>query len=802
MMSRGKITALVAAAAVVVLLVGAAIFGYSFLRSGLPEYEDEVELAGLQGQVGVHHDSRGVPYIAAVHEGDLYFMQGYLHAKERMWQMDLQRRVVQGRLSEVLGEDQLGTDIFLKKLGLERIAERMFNNTSRAGRAAAESYTRGVNAYLENHPPSIEFRLLGFEPEPWDPIDTTGMISLMAFDLGSNWQAEAFRQAMAEEIEPELLEEILPPYEGWETPRVLASNEAEDNTAGGHAGSAELLSLLRETSLEHLYAVPRLGSNSWVISPERSATGTAVMANDPHLNLGLPSIWFENALTLRGEQCDMDLYGWSIPGAPGVVIGHNQNIAWGLTNIGDSQDLFLEERNPDDPHSFKYEEEWYEADVEVAEIKVDGRDEPEEVEIIHTIHGPLISDHPPMSLRWTAYEVGGSTLDAVLKINEAASWDQFNDALAHFSLPVQSFVYADVEGNIGFKVAGKLPVRKKGEGIMPSPGWDETYGWEKFIPFEELPDLYNPDDGYIAAANNRIEPDDYPYLISLDNAPGYRKMRIDEVLGGLDQISVEDSKMLQTDWYNRHAAERLPSLLQILKENSCGLRMIDQAAVDVLIDWVEEPVNAADSAGAAIFQGLYLNLMEEIFKPEMGEELYLEFLRQGYIASNALEAVLVREESLWCPDGLVNPMITAFRRTVDELTEKLGDNPDQWRWDELQTITFKHDLGVAPVIGDCLFNRGPYSYGGDFMTVGRARYAFEEPFKVINGAGLRFIAVMNKEKIESEVVIAGGQSGHPLSPHYSDQLDSWLEGEYYHVQIPCDPDLEWEDKARFRPLND
>ncbi len=799
MLSRGKKTTLAVAGAVIVLLVAAGIYGYSFLRSGLPDYKVEMELAGLQGEVGVHHDTRGVPYIAAVHENDLYFMQGYLHAKERMWQMELQRRVVQGRLSEVLGEDQLATDRFLRKLGLDRIAGRMLNNTSAKSRESVEHYSRGVNAYLESHPPSLEFRLLGFEPEPWAPLDTAGIISLMAFDLGSNWQAEAFRQAMAEEIDSALLEEILPPYEGWETQRVLTSNDMEAKGAQGQSGSSGLVSLLRQGSLEHLYAVPRLGSNSWVISPERSATGTAVMANDPHLNLGLPSIWYENALTLRDEKCDMDLYGWSIPGAPGVVIGHNRNIAWGLTNIGDSQDLFLEERHPDDPHLFKYEGEWYEAEVEVAEIKVDGRDEPEEVEVIQTIHGPLISDDPPMSMRWTAYEVGGSTMDAVLKINEAADWEQFKDALAHFSLPVQSFVYADIKGNIGFKVAGKLPVRKQGLGIMPSPGWDESYGWEKFIPFEELPELYNPADGYIATANNRVEPADYPYLISLDNAPGYRKLRIDEVLGGLDEVSVEDSKMLQTDWYNRHALERLPLFLQILKENSCGLRMIDQEALDVLADWAEEPVNARDSAGAAIFQACYLNLMEEIFKPELGKELYMEFLKQGYIASNALEALLEREKSRWYSDGLAGPLIAAFGRAVDELTEELGDDPEKWRWDELQTITFKHDLGVAPVIGNYLFNRGPYPYGGDFMTVGRARYAFEDPFNVINGAGLRFIAVMDAGEIESEVVIAGGQSGHPLSPHYSDQLDSWLEGEYYNIQIPCDPYQQWEEKTRFKP---
>ncbi len=799
-MGRGKKIILIAVVVVFVLLAGVGIFGSNFLRSGLPEYKTEVELEGLVGEVGVHHDMRGVPYIAAVHEDDLYFMQGYLHAKERMWQMELQRRVVQGRLSEVLGEDQLQADMFLKKLGLDNIARRMHLNSSPKGRAVLESYARGVNAYLNSHPPSLEFRLLGFEPEPWEPLDSTGIISLMAFDLGSNWQAEAFRQALAEEIDPLLFKEIVPPYEGWETPRVLASPDPDGKSEDGATAADKILSLLEKSSLDHLYALPRLGSNSWVISPERSVTGTAVLANDPHLNLGLPSIWYENALTLREAECDMDLYGWSIPGAPGIIIGHNRNISWGLTNIGDTQDLFLEERHPEDPYSFKYEGEFYEADVEIAEIKVDGRTDPEVVEIIHTRHGPLISDDPPMSLRWTAYEAGASTLDAVLKINEAEGWEDFRAALAHFAVPVQAFVYADVEGNIGFRVAGKLPIRKSGQGVMPSPGWEEGHGWEGFIPFDELPELYNPPEGFIASANNRVEPDDYPYLISLDNAPGYRKLRIDEVLSGLETISVEDSKELQTDWYNRHAAERLPFFLQVLKQNSCGLRMVDQEAVDVLIDWSEEPVNSGDAAGAAIFQTWYLNLMEELFKPELGDELYLEFQKQGYIASNALEALLEREESGWYPDGIEAPLIASFGRAVDDLTGKLGDDPAEWRWDELQTITFKHDLGAAPLIGNYLFNRGPFPYGGDFMTVGRARYAFEDPFNVINGAGLRFITVLDKGRIESEAVLAGGQSGHPLSPHYSDQLEAWLEGKYYRIQIPCESDLQWEEKTRFKPL--
>ncbi len=796
-MSRRGIIGLIVLAVVIVLLIGAGVYAYSLLHAGLPDYSKEVELHGLQGKVSLHRDHRGVAYIAATNECDLYMVQGYLHAQDRLWQMELQRRVVQGRLSEVLGKDQLPTDQFLKKLGLDRIAENMLKNTTEDSRKIMDDYARGVNAYLENNPLSVEFRLLGFDPEPWGAIDSAGIISLMGFDLGSNWRVEAFRHALAEEIDPVLFDEILPPYEEWETPRVLTPDRTGEDSEQD-SFTASLVELLRETSLEHLYSVPRLGSNSWVIAPERSATGTAVMANDPHLSLGLPSIWYENGLTLR-EECDMDLYGWSIPGAPAVVVGHNRHIAWGMTNTGDSQDLFLEERHPDDPHLFKYDGEWYEAEVEEKEIWVDGQEDPEIVEVIRTRHGPLISEDPPMSLRWTAYEVEASTLDAVIRINEAAGWEEFKDALRYFSIPVQSLVYADVEGNIGFRVAGTLPVRKKGQGLVPSPGWDKSYGWEKFIPFEEMPELFNPDRGYIVSANNRVEPDDYPYMISLDNAPGYRKQRITEYLGSTDKVTVEDSKILQTDWYNRHAAERLPLFLEILENHACVMRIIELDGLDVLGRWAEDPVNARDSAGAPLIQIWYLNLMEEIFREEMGDDLYLEFIKQGYIAYNCLEYLLEKKESAWFSGGLEEPLLSSYSRSVDELVEKQGDDLEAWRWDKLQTINFKHDLGAAPVIGDYLFNRGPYPYGGDHMTVGRARYALDDPFNVIAGAGLRFIAVMD-EKIYSRAVIAGGQSGHPLSPHYSDQLETWLEGDYYEVEIPCDPYKDWKETSLLRPL--
>ncbi len=796
-MSRRKKGWFIGLGILVVLLLGAAVFGFSFLRSGLPDYEKEAVLEGLEDEVIVNRNFRGVPFVEAQRESDMHQAQGYLHAQDRLWQMELQRRVVQGRLSEVLGEDQLSTDQYLKKVGLDRIAEQMLENTSARSKEILENYARGVNTYIENNPLPVEFNLLGFEPEPWRPLDSAGIIALMAFDLGGNWREETLRYAMAETLDQELFDQILPPYEGWETPRVWSPQRA-DEISGGEPKKAELITLLQETSLDHLKAVPRLGSNSWVISPRLSATGSAVLANDPHLSLGLPSIWYENSLAITGDT-RRNLYGWSIPGSPGVIIGNNRNIAWGMTNIGDTQDLFLEERHPDDPYKFKYEDEWYEAEVEEKEIMVDGREEPEVVEVIHTKNGPLISDDPPMSLRWTAYEVETSTADAVFQLNRATGWEEFNDALVHFSVPVQAVVYADVRGNIGFRVAGKIPLREQGQGLMPLPGWEENYGWKGFVPFEEMPEVLNPPEGYLATANHRVETEEYPYIICLDNAPPYRKQHLADSLGTVGTVSLEDSKRLQNDWYNRHAAERLPEFLSILEEHTGELDQLEREGFAMLEQWAENPVNERDSAAAPLFQVWYLNLMEEVFRKKLCLDLYKELIQHDYVAYNSLEYLLELEESAWLPEGLAEPLLASYTRSVEEVADEMGQDPDKWRWDEMQTIAFEHDLGVAPVIGDYLFNRGPYPYGGDHMTTGRARYALDNPFEVIGGAGLRYIAEMG-EPINIWAVVAGGQSGHPLSPHYSDQLETWLDGGYYKTEVPRDPEREWAASTIFSPV--
>ena len=770
-MSRLKKVLLIVFVLLLVIILGGAGFLYFTLRSSMATHTG-TRTVGTTEEATILRCERGVAYIRASSPEDLYFAQGYAHAQERLWQMEFNRRVIQGRLSETIGADLLESDIFLRKIGLRRIAERIVDKTNPEGRAALQSYARGVNAFLEEAKKTPEMLLLGVTPEPWDEVDAAGMLALMTFDLGGNFNIEQIRLALRETISPQLYAEITPPFEDWDTPAIYTDEQAENGV-----DPQAILDLLDIADLNGLSAyLPRLGSNSWVVSPDLYAGGTAVMANDPHLGISLPSIWYENCLELEGE---MPVYGWSIPGMPLVVIGHNERIAWGMTNIGDTQDLFLEEQHPEDPHRFMYEGEWYTADVIEEEIKVKGQDQPEIIEIIITRNGPLISDDPPMSLRWTAYDIEASAVDAVIDLNQAQNWEEFRLALFDFTIPMQNFVYADVDGNIGFRTAGLAPIRKQGLGLEPVPGWSADYGWEGYIPTDEMPELYNPPQGYIATANHRVTDDSYPYMIAIDDATPYRMQRIVDQLSAGDPLTLEDMKAMQTDWFNPHASARLSGWLELMNNHAAELEGNEQEGLELLKEWVEDPVSSPEAAAPAIYASWYLNFMEEVFKEEMGEEMYERFISNAYIAYKALDYQLEKGESAWFNGSLDELLLNSYQRTIEDLEEQLGSDPSQWQWQEMQSISFDHALGEEDMLKP-FFNRGPYPYGGDNETVGRANYSLNDPFNVTLAAGLRFIAVMEPQ-IEAYGVFAGGQSGHFMSDHYDQYIETWLDGGYYHL---------------------
>ncbi len=775
-MSRLKKILLVVGISIVVIVAVVAVYGYSFARGSLSVYSGEFSTNGLSSSVTVYRDDRGVPHIYADTMEDLAFAQGFVHAQERLWQMETHRRFAHGRLSELIGESLLETDIQLRTAGLNRITRRVAEITSSEGRLVLEAYAAGVNAYLDQGRLPPEYGLLGLTPEPWTLEDSAGVVALLAYNLGGNWRVEATRLALQEALEQELFEELLPPFEGWETPSVWTREKAgEAQPADTSYKVGNLLELLAASDMEQFASLPRLGSNSWAVSPALAETGTAILANDPHLNISLPGIWFENHLAVEGE---MEVYGWVVPGVPGVVIGHNEHISWGMTNIGDSQDLYLEKQDPDNPFRFFRDGEWYEAEVIREEITVKGREEPEVLEVIITENGPLISQDPPLSMRWTAYDIEASTIDALFGVNRAQDWEQFIEALDHFTVPIQTIVYADTAGNIGFRVVGLVPQRKQGQGILPLPGWDSDNSWEGFIPMRELPELFNPANGFIATANHMVESEGYPYTIALDVAPHYRKQRIIEVLGSGGKFSVEDFEALQNDWHNSHAAERLPRWLAVLANQE--LSDLERSGLELLQAWVKEPVNLPEAAAPSIFQTWYLNFMEEVFVEKMGGDLYRAFIDNAYLAYNALEYLLEKGDSAWFGDDLNAMLLASYRKTMVQLDQQWSGKPEQWQWQKLQTITFEHLMGEVAILRP-LVNRGPFPYGGDHMTVGRAAYALTDPFKVNSAAGLRFIAVMDPGGIRSRGVLAGGQSGHPLSKHYDDQIEAWLTGHYYDL---------------------
>lgn len=774
-MSKSRKVFLVVLVSFVLLLAAVAGGIYGAARSSVPAYSGELSFEGLQGEVKISRDERGVAYIKASNKDDLFFAQGYVHAQERLWQMDIYRKAHAGRVSELIGEDMLEMDTLTRTIGLQGVTDEIIAMTSPETLDVVKSYVRGVNAYLDEGALPPEIRLLGYEPEPWTVEDVVGSVVLVAYEMGLNWTDETKRLAMQEGLEKHLFEDILPPYDGWDTTPVWQEEQTEI-----YFNNSDLTALLEKGRPGKNISLPKLGSNNWVISPERSATGTAMLANDPHTEMSLPPIWFENQLEVEGE---INIYGWSIPGGPGVVAGQNDNIAWGITNIGDVQDLYMEKQHPDNPYLFKKDDEWYEAEVVTEEIKVQGRD-PVELEIIITRNGPLISQDPPVSFCWTGYDLQGSAVDAILNMNLAENWDDFRQALFSYTIPTQNVVYADTEGNIGFRTVGQYPVRSKGVGAVPVPGWDSDYEWDGYIPMEELPELYNPPQGYAVTANHKVTGDDYPYIIAYDYAPPYRMQRIVDVLESKEKLSVADFKELQNDWYNRHASERLPTWIDSLKQNKDKLDTIENKALSIASDWSSWPVNDPELAGPAIFQVWYLNFMEEVFRDEMGDELYQTFTGSAYLAYNALEYLLEREESPWFERGMDHMLLESFIRTVKELTDSHGDEPSQWQWQQLQQVSLEHLMGEVDILRP-IFCRGPFPYGGDHMTVGRAAYSLHDPFNVLFGASMRYIAVMNPE-IEAYGVLAGGQSGHFMSPHYDDQVEAWLKGEYYPLILSAD----------------
>ncbi|MBL7202336.1 MAG: penicillin acylase family protein [Anaerolineae bacterium] len=757
-------------ATVLVALLGLFIH----LRGTLPKVSGTVTVDALDGHVEVVRDQDGVPHIFAASDHDAFYALGYVHAQDRLWQMEMQRRIGAGRLSEVLGGAALDTDKFLRTLGTYRAAVEAWPALAPKSQAALVAYAAGVNAWLDGrHSLPIEFTLLGFKPEPWTVYDSLVWAKMMAWDLGGNYSEELLRAQLAQAVGPERAGELLPPYPADGT-TILAAAQVAPRVAEA------LLSLGAHLESSLQLGGVHVGSNNWVISGTRTESGLPLLANDPHLGAQIPSIWY--LAELQGG--DLHVVGATLPGLPSVVIGHNEHIAWGVTNlVPDVQDLYVERINPENPNQYQVSGEWVDMTVLSEPIYVKGRSEPIPWAARSTRHGPLISDvsgkaPSPVALRWTALDPGDTTMDSFLQVNYASDWDEFVHAMRSYVAPSQNFVYADREGNIGYFGPGHIPIRDKGDGTLPIPGWDGEYEWSAWIPFEELPQAFNPEAGYIATANNRVVDDDYPYHIGSDWAPPYRAQRISELIeeksAGDERISVQDVMDIQADQRSAQVSELLPLLLQVEPADDRQAR-----ALEVLQGW--DGTSSADSVPAAIYESWLMYLGRVVFEDDLHGDLYQDLANRHH--ATFLFNITAQPDNPWCDnllttpqEGCVDAARAALERALDDLEERAGKKMSGWNWGRFHRTQYPHNP-LSQVRALRAFFHRQIANGGNTHTVNVAPVRYTEAYSQYHVPSYRQIVDLS-DLANSAYMHTTGQSGNPLSAHYDDLIKRHQAVEY------------------------
>lgn len=738
-----------------------------FVRRPWPETRGTLKLAGLSAPVEIIRDRWGVPHIYAQTQHDLVMAQGYVHAQDRLWQMEFNRRLACGTLSEILGKATLDADRFLRTIGLRRSAERDQALLEDEMHVFLQIYTDGINAYINSHRSRLplEFTILRVHPETWTPLDALACGKIISFSLGANREFELLYSRFLVELGAELTKQLLPPHPS-DAPVILPP-EVYTYTPPGHTHATQPSSLVRVLGEPN----PEWGSNSWVAHGNRTESGMPLLANDTHLGLALPCVWYTNGL----HGGDFDCVGFSLPGVPLVFIGHNRAIAWGVSNLGpDVQDLYLEKLDdPVQPTSYQFRGQWRNLETISEVIAVKGK-ESEQLKILATCHGPLINSvmpglerAEPMALRWTGLE-GSCLFRSIVRLNLAQNWEEFRNALRDWDVPSQNFVYADVTGNIGYQATGKIPIRAPGhQGIVPVPGWDGNYEWQGFIPFEELPAAFNPAPGLIVTANNRVVPDDYPYHLAYEWAPPYRAQRIMDLLSAQERLTLDDMRAIQADTYGQPAMTLRPYLLDVMPEN-----VLQERALNYVKSWDlrYEP----NRIGASIYQIWYWFLVQHVFVEPLGSELMQDFMAYPFLHVPHMEKWLARIDNR---DEVVR---RSFVDAINWLCKKYGTNPRKWQWGRLHTITFIHQplgqSGIRPL--ELLFNSKGVPAAGDYSTVNAGTFNFKKPFAMISGPAQRVIIDLNDFNC-SLAVHTTGQSGHLFHPHREDFVALWQKTEYH-----------------------
>ncbi len=748
--------------------------------AALPPVEGELRLAGLHGRVEVVRDRWGVPHIYAQDEHDLFLAQGFVMASDRTFQIEFMCRVGTGRLSEAFGDLTLHLDRFTRTVGWGRAAAALTAARTPAELDALEPFARGQMAWRERmtaFPP--EYVVMALEPLRAESVEEMlvlggGAQVLLSYTLSRNWDIELVRAQIAEQLGPGAVLDLFP--------------DIPPNPGAVQAGKR-----WGHSPLEYLSRAPQFpggGSNNWVVDGTRTVSGKPLLANDPHLLVQLPSIWYEVHLSCP----TLNASGVALPFAPGVVIGHNERIAWGFTNVeGDVMDLYLERLN-DDGTAARYDDAWEPVTVHREEIGIRGRPEPEVLLVPETRHGPILDSYmvgiaeqtvvplrETYALQWVGAE-RGTSVESVLGINRARDFEEFRASLRGWECPGQNMVYADVDGNIGYQLTGTYPMRRKGDGSFPVPGWTSEFGWDGWVPFEELPWAFNPPEGFLATANNRVHDLSYPHVITRDWMPPGRVTRIAELLTETDRHTPESFARILMDTVSPTARETAPHLAEV---EPAGDRQ--KEAIALIAEWDHDL--ATGSAAAAIYQAWCGQIADLVLRDSLGDELFSHYYGRRQWANTfrhqVLPEILAHPTAKWWGGNGRQARDEVLRRALDaaldELTERLGEDVATWRWGELHTVTFAGRLAMIPDLAE-LFTAGVVEMGGDDDTVCQALYEPESGYGVAVIPSWRQIMDLAdpEDSVGTHTV---GQSGNPVSPHFADLLPLWSAGEHHPLPL-------------------
>lgn len=771
------------------LVVAVAAAAWWYARQALPQTEGSIGLAGLKTEIRIERDAIGIPTIKAASLEDALFGLGFVHAQDRLWQLETHRRIGSGRLAEAFGEGALDNDKFLRALGVKRAAAAQWAQASPRTRQVLTAYAAGINAYLQQamkaRPP--EFVMLGLQPEAWTPEDSLAWIIMMAWDMGSNWSSELLRMRLALRLPVARINELLPPYPG-DKPLVTADYAALYRTLNVDARlGRQALAAAPDNGVEGI------GSNNWVVSGSHTVTGRPLLANDPHLKLSAPALWYFARLQAPGVK----VAGATLPGLPGVILGQNEHIAWGFTNTApDVQDLYLERIKPDDPAQYQTPGGWATFDSHEEVIKVKGKPDVR-ITVRSTRHGPVISDagavaegltgparRPAyaLAMRWTALDRDPGTVDAGIAFNTARSVQEFVAASARYTAPMQNMVVADRDGHIGEVSAGRVPLRRLDndlKGQVPAPGWDVRYDWVGSLDPTQTPREMDPARGWIATANQRIHAADYPHYLTSEWVLPYRMQRIEQLLSAEPRHSMASMRDMQADVVSLATRRSLPFLRTARSTHPLAV-----AAQRVLADF--DGRMAADRAAPLIFWAWTRHLAQGLFEDEMGTPLWEH---SGRLFRDAMEGVLERNDAWWCDDK-TTPAVetcqqqidTAFTQALDELQAAQGPEVSAWQWGRQHVARSEHrPFSRVRLLAPWFELRTPA--GGDTYTLNVGRVNMKpdpvtgELYLDELGPSLRALYDVG-DLSQSRVMTSSGQSGIFFSPLYRNLLAPWSAVEY------------------------